>query len=177
MRYTARLAIALGSLGAVAFAGTAVAQSDRPTEDKAADPTRPAHKRAQGGGFGKRVVTGEFKVKTRDGFATVRVDHGTVKSVEGNTLALERADGQTVTVTATDDTRIRKNGEQARLADIEAGDLVRVMRRDDGDGLVLRGIHARTPGSEVERASRPRGRARGIRPALQPGSDDSAFAA
>lgn len=100
--------------------------------------------------LGKRMVHGEVKVQTDDGFALIITDAGTVTAVDGNTLTLERADGETVTVTASDDTKIRKGREAASMGDIEVGDIARVVQVDDGESTTVKMIHARTPDADAE---------------------------
>ncbi|MGZ4143081.1 MAG: hypothetical protein ACXVQY_11275, partial [Actinomycetota bacterium] len=99
--------------------------------------------------LGNRVVHGELKIKTQNGYATVLIDSGTVTAVDpsAHTLTLKRPDGQSVSVTATEATRVRKNGEKASFSDIASGDLVQVIQIDRGSGFVVALIRDRAPGS------------------------------
>ena len=160
MRYTARLALALGFVGAVALAGTAVGQvgdapdAGEPTRGPALrqDDARPkrgddarAKRQRHPGMRGGRLVHGELTVVRGDGFATVILDQGRVTAVDADArrLTIERRDGESVSVTATDRTRIRRNREQATFADIQVGDVARIVRVDTGEQTVVRAIKVR----------------------------------
>lgn len=152
MRWYWKLAIALGFVGTAAMAAAAFGQTGSPS------PTSPPSAQAQEQQgrvppalrrLGNRVVHGELKLRTQDGFATVVIDTGTVTAVDqsAQTLTIKRADGQSVTVTAIDKTRVRKDGEKASFADIKTGDLAQVIRVDRGSGLVVVLIRDRSAGS------------------------------
>jgi len=153
MKWGTKIAVAAGFVGAVAFAATAFGQSgsSNSTDSGQNDATVAAHGRDHKlGRFGRRLVHGEFKIKTDKGFATVIVDTGTVTSVDpaAKKLTLKRADGVSVTVTATDQTRVRKDGERSTFDQIKTGDLVRVLQVNSGNGFVVRAIRDRSPGAE-----------------------------
>ena len=103
---------------------------------------------------GRRLVTSEVKVQTDDGFATILTDQGTVTAVDEGaaTLTIERADGVSVTVTASEDTTIRKGGERADLGDVSVGDIARIVRADDGTGQVVRAILVHAPSADTGEA-------------------------
>jgi hypothetical protein len=61
------------------------------------------------------------------------------------TVTLKRADGETVTVTADDQTRIREGRQAAELSDVDVGDTVRTVQIREGDTTRLRAIHVRVP--------------------------------
>lgn len=158
-----RLMLALAFIGAVAFAAAAwgdhaAGPKEGPSlrgEEKKDDERR-GERRHRRGHVGRRMVHGEFKVQTRDGgFATVVIDTGEVTAVdaEDHTLTLRRADGETVTVTADEDTKIGKDRHRAHLGDIEAGDRVRVVQADEGEGFHVRRIMAHSPEAETGRAA------------------------
>lgn len=159
--YTTRIALALGFVGAVALAGAAFGQAggDGPPGDAPGD--APAFERAHGrpgpGGthrgsrLRRNLVTGTMKVQTDDGFVTRRVDVGEITAVDGSTITIRRADDETVTVTATDDARIRRDGEEAEVGDLQPGDRAHLIQADGGDGFVLRGVHAVSPEAQAER--------------------------
>ena len=151
MRWYSKTALALGFVGAVAVGAAAFGQtgSNSPTPSSSGSVEQSHQQGARPGRlgrFGKRVVHGELKIKTQNGFATVVIDSGTVSSVDqgAKSLTLKRSDGETVSVTATDDTRVRKDGSKASFGDISVGDLVQVIRIDRGDGLVVRLIRVRS---------------------------------
>jgi hypothetical protein len=94
-----------------------------------------------------RAVRGEFVVPGEDEgtFRTVRVDRGVIERVEGSMVVIKEDDGTTIEVPTSDETRIRRDGERANVADLRAGDHVRTMRIDVGDGLVTRAVQALSP--------------------------------
>ena len=158
MKYGMRMGLALGFLGVIAMTAVAFGKDGPVPSGVATTPAKGAHaldhranrhgdrKAFHGLGGFKHIVTGEFKVKTPTGFATARIDTGTVTSVAGRTLTFKRLDDQTVTVTATDQTRIGKDGHHpVALSDIKPGDRVRVLRVDDGSGFTVRAIRAHSP--------------------------------
>jgi hypothetical protein len=170
MKYWVRITLALAFVGLIAMTAVAFGQSSTPSGSESPSPKadRRAGRDADGpgakrlhrfkeGGFGKfgrNFVTGEFKVKTADGFATVRLDQGVVTSVGSNSLTFKRSDNETVTVPVTADTKIGKDGKRpAQLSDIKAGDIVRVMRVNSGDGFDTRSIRAHTPKPESDDTS------------------------
>lgn len=173
MRSIYKTAIAAGFVGAVAVAATAFGQTGTPSPtDPAAKDRRKAH----------RVVHSETKVQTDDGFALVIRDHGEITAVDGSRVTIKRLDGETVTVAAGEDTRIRRNGEQATVSDLKPGDRAAIVQIDRGGARVVRAIRAFSPGFRPE--SRPgkhrmRGRLHREAPGLQapvaPPADEALF--
>jgi hypothetical protein len=68
-----------------------------------------------------------------------------IERVEGSMVVIKEDDGTTIEVPTSDETRIRRDGERANVADLRAGDHVRTMRIDVGDGLVTRAVQALSP--------------------------------
>ena len=85
----------------------------------------------------------------------------TAVHAEAGTLSLKRADNEVVTVTRGDSTKIRRNGEEAKLSEVKVGDLVHTMQIDGGDGYQLRVIGARAPDWKPERKGHFGGRGLG----------------
>ena len=135
------VAIAIGGLllgGTLSAVGQNAENSEEPTVEK-------VHFRGPGGHkFGGLVRSESIVEGEEDGtFDTVRVDRGELTAVDGNTLMIEEADGESVEVTVNDDTRIGRNGEQAEVGDLEVGDHVTAHRVKEGDGeFVTRHVHA-----------------------------------
>lgn len=161
MSTTMRTAAALGFVSAVALAGAAFGQTgtpDPPSDPPAAeegDGERPfAHRGHRPFFGGPGLVGGEFKLERDDGFMVVLVDAGTITAVDGNDVTIERADGETLTVTATDETKIARDRERAEVGDLQVGDRAHVLRRDAGDGMQLVGIRALSPEALEERSER-----------------------
>ncbi len=66
------------------------------------------------------------------GLTTVALDHGTVSAVSGSSLTIAEAGGGSVTVTLGADTRVRRSGAKAAIADLKSADEVFVMSRVAG---------------------------------------------
>ncbi|MCA1830322.1 MAG: DUF5666 domain-containing protein, partial [Actinobacteria bacterium] len=161
MKYWMKIALAFAFVAATGTAAVAFTSSGGGTSGTGSDgsslvaqeqtpkPDARGHHRFGrfGRGLGKRVVTGEFKVQTADGFATVRVNTGTITAVGNDSITLKRADGQSVTVPVTPDTKIRRDRAQAKLSDLKSGDVVRTMQVDRGSGFETYAIQARSAGA------------------------------
>jgi len=80
-----------------------------------------------------------------DGIVTTAVDHGTVTTVGGGSIAVHRADGQTITFTTTEDTKVRIARKKGELSDVKTGAEVLVLSRRDGDSWVAKRIIAIPP--------------------------------
>ena len=146
MKWYWKLTIAVAFVATVGLAAAAFAQDG--SGNASPTPTASAQQKARAGRLGRlgdRVVHGDLKLKTANGFANVKVDAGKVTAVDpsAGTLSIARADGQTVTVTATDKTRVRKQGQRVTLADIDKGDFVQIIQIDRGDGFVVAVIRDR----------------------------------
>ncbi|HEX5825170.1 MAG TPA: hypothetical protein VFY18_11985 [Candidatus Limnocylindrales bacterium] len=70
------------------------------------------------------------------GLTTVQVDHGTISTVGATTLTVGEKDGTKATVTLGDETRVRRNGVKAKIADLKTGDEVFVMSKIESGGTV-----------------------------------------
>ena len=151
--YTTRIALALGFVGAVALAGAAFGQAGNggSSGDGFAHPAGFGRMHHGGPGLRHDIVTGTMKVQTDNGFVTRRVDTGEITEVGGSTITIARADEETVSVTATDDTSIRRDGEEAEAGDLQAGDRAHLIQIDDGGGFVLRAVFALSPEARAER--------------------------
>lgn len=146
MKWYGKTAIALGFVGVVAMGAAAFGQSDTSSPAPAASSTAQAQARPRIGKLGNRIVHGDLTLNTRKGLVNARVDGGKVTAVDASahTLTIKRADGQSVSFTATDATRVRKNGEKATFADIKVGDLVQVIQLDRGNGFKVALIRDRS---------------------------------
>lgn len=161
-----RLAMALGFLGATVMAVAAFGHPRGSGEEaqglgrSRSDESRPEWGRDRGRahrrGF-RHLVHGKMKIQTADGFAMVLTDLGEVTAVDPETLTLTivRADDESVTVTANDETKIGKDRERATFQDIEVGDHARIVQVDEGEGYSVRLILVRTPSEGEEEAAGP----------------------
>ena len=148
-----KLTLAVGFVGAVAIAAAAFGQagSDDPAPSATAAPRAPRRAAADPGhrrdGCGpvraratRRVVHGDLKIATRAGsFANVTVDTGEITAIDhaAKTITIKRADGQTVTATAGDQTRVCLDGQPSSFDALKTGDHARLMqvRSDRFTGL------------------------------------------
>lgn len=136
---------AVATVCALAGAGAGIAGSTAATSNSAkkSGKTRTAAAERHRGPFGPGLrhgpaVHAEAVVLDRAGkaYITVTSDSGIVKSVSGKELTI--TEGTTavpykdVTVTVPDGATIVRNGAKATLADLKAGDHVRVSRSSDG---------------------------------------------
>ena len=152
MKWYWKLTIALGFVGMVAMGAAAFAGSDPSSPAPAA--SAGAHTR-KAGRLGSRIVHGDLTLNTRKGLVTAKVDGGTVTVVDASakTLTIKRADGQSVSFTATDATRVRKDGEKASFSNIKVGDHVLVIQLDRGNGFKVAAIRDRSPGAAADTPS------------------------
>jgi hypothetical protein len=156
-RHLGVLAAGLVIVGGTAFVATqqlAAAPSDGDTvtlaQDQQESPERPGSpdgsRAHRPGGFPK-AIRGEVVVPAREGegYATVRFDRGIVDHVDGTTLVITEDDGTSVEIPTTDETRVSRDGEDAELSDLQAGDHVATFRVKDGDAFVTKGVRAISP--------------------------------
>ena len=157
-----KITLAASFVGVVAMAATAFGQQSTPTPG--AEGNRPrAERRTDDNGCGperasrraRRVVHSEAKVRVPDGFALVTVDQGKVTAVGDDSITIERADGEKVTATTTDETKICKDGQPSSLDKIEVGDHARLVQVRSERFNGLRRIAVLSPGSEPAPEERP----------------------
>lgn len=147
MRMRYKMVLAGGFVGAVAMAAAAFAQTPAPSPDSTEAPAA-KDGRAR---MHHMLVHSESKIQTDDGFVTRIVDTGEVTAVNGNSVTIKRADDETVTVTAGPGTKIRRNGEQAAVGDIKAGDRAHIVQIVDGGATTVAAIRAASPDFVPER--------------------------
>lgn len=163
-----KLALAAGFFGAVALASTAFGQTGQSGEqgDGGQRRARPAAcgkpGRGHEAGLRGRLVHSDTKVQVKDGFAVLTADRGVITAVDAaaKTLTVKRADDETVTVTASDETKVCRNGEPAHFADLRVGDAAGILQAAHGDRHVVRAIRAfspdyNPPGRSQQAPSRP----------------------
>ena len=162
MKWTMKLMVALVSVVVVALGATAVAQT--PTPDSTSEPTEDGQIRKSDGhrrfgtmghrapkdgcgpaeprGRAQRIVHSETKVRLDEGFGTRTLDVGEVTSVDGNEITIRRADGETVSATASGDTRVCRNGEESSLENVQSGDTAALLQRTQDDETQLKKVRA-----------------------------------
>ncbi|HYZ92609.1 MAG TPA: hypothetical protein VFA34_09490 [Actinomycetota bacterium] len=81
----------------------------------------------------RRAIRGELVVpgETEGTFQNVRIDRGVVERVNGATVVIKEDDGTTVEIPTTDETAIRRDGENASVGDIKAGDHAMALRVEE----------------------------------------------
>jgi hypothetical protein len=158
MGYKTKVVVAAGFVLAVGVAATAFGQGGSgptPTaaataNPKANGPATGACGRAMARPRAQRLVHGQLEVEARRGFATVTVDRGTITSVDDSsrTLTIKRADGQSVTATATDRTRVCVHGSPGTFDELKVGDRAGVVQAEyEGRHIVRRIVDAGSAGS------------------------------
>lgn len=137
--------------------GGAEANADEGEEGEADRPHRRCRGRGGplGGAIHGELIVPERPESSEDGegegadedaeptFETVVMDRGEVVSVDGNSVTIERPDGERVTVRITDDTKMG-DGE------ISVGDRVHVMADTEGNARVVAGHNRPQPEGEGE---------------------------
>lgn len=102
-----------------------------------------AGRRAGGAEVGRRVVHGEFVVRTKDGFRTVFVHKGEVTEVSATSITVKRADGFTKAYPVTADTKVRSKGQPSTIGEVKTGNFAIVFGTRDGDAYTVRRIGVR----------------------------------
>ena len=127
-------------LGALLGAGPGPGDASAPGAAAAPGAARLGHRAGRFLGRLERLVHVEATVDLPDkGIVTFAVDHGTISAVGGGIVSVKEKDGRTATLKTTDETRVRKGGEPAKLADLKVGDEVVVMSRlEDGSFVAYR---------------------------------------
>lgn len=165
MRHGMKMAVALGFVGAVAIAATAFAQTGTPSPNGERRKARANAQKTECGRPGqrpqraaaKRVVHSETKVAVRDGgFALVIVDTGTISAVQGSSVTIKRLDGESVTVTASDETRICKDGAKATVEALKVGDRAGINQVTRDGQTRVRAIRVHTPNASTDAPARQR---------------------
>lgn len=109
---------------------------------------RPKHRVHHRGGLYGPVghamrVTAELPPNDDGEVRTLRIDRGVVTEVGDAGFSVEEADETVVEIDVADDTRIRRDGEEASLSDLQSGDHVVAVRTKLGDGeFTTRGVRA-----------------------------------
>ena len=130
-------------LGAVVLGGMAtVTAQEAPDEPREQGAKARMHR--GGHGLARHALRTEAVVPgDEEGtFRTIRRDSGVIESISGSTLRIEEADGHIAQVSVSDDSTIRRDGQEASLDDLEVGDHVMAVQVDDGDGFVTKGVRA-----------------------------------
>ncbi len=97
-------------------------------------------------GFGGGGLHGEFVVKDKDGkFVTRLSQRGEVTAVDGSSVTLKSEDGFTKKYSVTGDTKILRNHDEAKIADVKVGDNAAVVATKDGDNATAQTVLTHLP--------------------------------
>jgi len=142
-----RFGVALGALLVVggSYAAAQAASTPRPQQVSLTQAQAPAegapaaktgHRRL---GLGlRRLVHGDLVVQGKDNqLRNIRLDHGVLQAVDGSTIAIKEADGSTVDIATTDQTRVVRDGQVVKIGDLRAGDNVWTVRVKDDNGTFM----------------------------------------
>ena len=162
-----KIALAGTFVGLVAMSAAAFGQTGSGSSSGTAEPTARAPRRAAAeqraerrcgrldGRRAQRLVHSEAKVKAPEGFANITVDQGTITAIDGKKVTIKRQDGETVSATATDETKVCKDGKPSTVGALKTGDHARFVQVRSERFTGLRKIAAVTPGSESSAPARP----------------------
>jgi hypothetical protein len=160
--------IIVAGVGTVALAGgigAGLAFADTPTEEPTSDPTatattrpteppaaEPSGERDQNG-FRKRLVRRQLRFVARalhgevtlagEEHRVIAFQRGGVQKVGRTSLTVESNDGFVETYVLTDDTKVRENGDQSKLSEIDTSDRVMLVATKDGSTLTARRVIVR----------------------------------
>lgn len=83
----------------------------------------------------KHLVHGTVIVDLpKAGLTTVQLDHGTISALSATSLTIAEAGGSSVSVSLSDESRVRRDGAKATIADLKTGDVVVVMSKVESGG-------------------------------------------
>ncbi len=139
--------IVLGSVVSVSAQDATPAPTPRPPEAR----ERSGYKAAL-----RRALRSESVVRNPEGegFITVLTDRGELTAIEGRTLRIREEDGHVANVTTSDETRFRRDGEQASISDLRVGDHVFAIRTRTDGALTTRSVRALSPERQAEMEER-----------------------
>ena len=167
---TAFVGVATMAAAAFGAGGSSTAQSNEPTAQSSTDAPGlqrpgPAGRRGQRRDADRcsaragarpramRLVHRESTYQAPDGSATVTLDQGKITKVDGKTITIERLDGKSVSATASDETKVCKDGEPSTLSALKVGDHARLAQVRSAKVTGLRRVVAFTPKSDANKAS------------------------
>lgn len=122
--------LALGLVGVVAVPTILAA----PRADTQAETGADVGQAAGPGRLG-RVLRADMTVLKKDGTTmVVHSERGEISTVSASSITIKGLDGVSTTFAVTADTRVREKGRQAKIADLEVGDLAMVVGKASGAG-------------------------------------------
>jgi hypothetical protein len=159
--WTAVVTLGLGASAGLALAATSIAPSSTAdtkapaknqdkTSNKASNQAgdRAKHRQAIATAA-RRTLHGEFVVRGKGGkYVTADTQRGSVTAVSPTAITVRSADGFAATYAVNGDTRVRKNGAKATIAQVKVGDPALVVATKTSAGKTARGVLIAAPGSK-----------------------------
>jgi hypothetical protein len=132
-----RIALTGSALIVMTVAGIGLAQAAPPTTGIATQPAAAGAPAASGSPSAaarlrpfRNLVHGTITFDhPEDGLITVQLDGGTISAVDGDSITIAEAAGASVTVAIDDETRVRIARKRSTVAELKAGQTVRVVSR------------------------------------------------
>ena len=165
MKLTKIIVAGVGTVALAGGIGAGLAYADTPTDEPTSDPTatattspteppaaEPSGERNQNGfrnpfvrrqlRFVARALHGEVTL-AGDEHRVIAFQRGGVQKVSGISLTVKSNDGFVETYVLTEDTKVRENGDQSTLSEIDTSDRVMVVAAKDGSTLTARRVIVR----------------------------------
>jgi hypothetical protein len=135
--------VGAGAIATAGAAGTSTTGSNTAaTSSSSSSAASSAARRRLRRGLDRRAVQGDVVVATRTGFATVTFNRGFVQSVSGQQLTIregtKKATYKTVTLTIPANAKVRDNGHNASLSQLQAGQRVGVVQGPKATRVIAR---------------------------------------
>jgi hypothetical protein len=169
MKLTKIIVAGVSTVALAGGIGAGLAYADTPTDEPTSDPTatattspttsateppaaEPSGERNQNG-FRNRFVRRQLRFVARalhgevtlagEEHRVIAFQRGGVQKVSRTSLTVKSNDGFVETYVLTEDTKVRENGDQSTLSEIDTSDRVMVVARKDGSTLSARRVIVR----------------------------------
>lgn len=165
MKLTKIIVAGVSTVALAGGIGAGLAYADTPTDEPTSDPTatattspteppaaKPSRDRNQNG-FRNRFVRRQLRFVARalhgevtlagEEHQVIAFQRGGVQKVSRTSLTVKSNDGFVETYVLTEDTKVRENGDQSTLSEIDTTDRVMVVAAKDGSTLTARRVIVR----------------------------------
>lgn len=165
MKLTKIIVAGVSTVALAGGIGAGLAYADTPTDEPTSDPTatattspteppaaEPSGERNQNG-FRNRLVRRQLRFVARalhgevtlagEEHRVIAFQRGGVQKVSRTSLTVKSNDGFVETYVLTEDTKVRENGDQSTLSEIDTSDRVMVVAAKDGSTLTARRVIVR----------------------------------
>ena len=165
MKLTKIIVAGVSTVALAGGIGAGLAYADTPTDEPTSDPTatattspteppaaEPSGERNQNG-FRNRFVRRQLRFVARalhgevtlagEQHRVIAFQRGGVQKVSRTSLTVKSNDGFVETYVLTEDTKVRENGDQSTLSEIDTSDRVMVVAAKDGSTLTARRVIVR----------------------------------